>query len=161
MDRIPITRENYDKLREELRRLEEEELPKVREQLAAARAEGDLRENAEYHGQRERQGMLMAQINELRAKLSNCQIIDSTESLPNDVVTFRSIVTVRDLDSGAEEVYQLVGPGEEDYGGEVMKILTNSPFAQGLLNKKVGDQVEIEVPAGTVRLEIVKIEAES
>lgn len=158
MDRVPITRESYDRLREELRRLEEEELPKVREQLAAARAEGDLRENAEYHGQRERQGMLMAQINELRAKLASCQIVDSTASLPSDVVTFRSVVTVRDLDSDIQEVYQLVGPGEEDFSGEVMKILINSPFAQGLLNKKVGDQVEIEIPAGTVRLEIVKIE---
>ena len=156
MERQPITREGYDKLREEIRHLEEEEMPRITEQIAQARAEGDLSENAEYHGQREAQGLLQAKINQLRSKLASCYIADKS-SMPKGVVTFGSIVTVRDLDDGSEEKYELVGPGEEDYEGEIMKILTTSPIAQGLLGKKVGDRTEVVIPRGTLRMEITEI----
>lgn len=156
MERQPITREGYEKIREEIRRLEQEEMPAVTEKVAEARAEGDLSENAEYHGQKEAQGMLQAKINQLKSKLANCDIVDK-DSMPKDEVAFGSLVTVKNLDDGLEEQYELVGPGEEDYTGEVMKILTSSPIAQSLLGKKVGDTVEVEVPNGTLQLEITAI----
>lgn len=157
MDRQPISREGYDKLKEEIRRMEDEEMPKIAQQIAEARAEGDLSENAEYHGQREAQGMLQAKINQLKTKLANCYIADKSD-MPKGEVHFGSRVTVKDLSDGTEEQYELVGPGEEDYSGDVMKILTSSPVAQGMISKKVGDTVEVEIPTGTLRMEIVKIE---
>jgi transcription elongation factor GreA len=157
MDKQPISREGYDKLREEIRRLEDDEMPKIAEKIAEARAEGDLSENAEYHGQREAQGLMQAKINQLKTKLSHCHIVDKS-TMPKGIVNFGSVVTVKDLADGLEEKYELVGPGEEDYDGDVMKILTNSPIAQGLIGKKVGDSVEVEIPTGTVRMEVVAIE---
>ncbi|WP_417380389.1 transcription elongation factor GreA [Gimesia sp.] len=157
MDRHPITQEGYDKLREEIRYLESERMPEIAESIAEARAEGDLKENTEYHAQREAQGMTQAKINQLKSKLANCYIADKS-TMPKGVVTFGSVVTVKNLDDGLDEKYEFVGPGEEDYMGEVMKILTSSPLAEGLLNKKVGDKVEVEVPSGTLRFEVLEIE---
>ena len=157
MERQPVSREGYEKLRDEIRHLEEVEMPKVREAIKNARAEGDLSENAEYHGQRETQGMLQAKINQLKSKFASCYIVERSE-MPKGVVTFGATVTVKDLSDGSEEQYELVGPGEEDYTSEPMKILTNSPIANGLAGKKVGDRVEVEIPAGTLRLEISAIE---
>lgn len=157
MERQPISREGYDKLREEIRRLDEIEMPKIADRIAQARAEGDLSENAEYHGQREAQGLLQAKINQLKAKLASCYIVDRAD-MPKGVVAFGSVVTVRNLDDGLEEKYEMVGPGEEDYTGEVMKILTSSPLAQGLMGKKVGDVVEVDVPRGKLRMEITGIQ---
>jgi len=152
----PISREGYDKLREEIRHLEDDVMPVITAAIAEARAEGDLKENTEYHGQREAQGMTQAKINQLKSKLNQCEIVDKA-SLPKGVVTFGSTVTVKDLDMGDLETYEFVGPGEEDYTGDVMKILTSSPLATALASKKVGDQVEVEVPSGTLKLEVVEI----
>lgn len=156
MERQPISREGYDKIKAEIRNMEDVEMPKIAEQIAKARAEGDLSENAEYHGQRETQGMLQAKINQLKTKLANCYIADKS-TMPKDEVNFGSTVTVKDLSDGTEEKYELVGPGEEDYDGDVMKILTNSPIAQGMIGKKVGATVEVEIPTGTLKMEIVDI----
>jgi transcription elongation factor GreA len=156
MERQPISREGYDKLLAEIRHLEDEELPKIAEKIAQARAEGDLSENAEYHGSRETQGMLMAKISQLKTRLAGCYIVDKSE-MPKGVVTFGSTVTVRDLDLDEQESYEFVGPGEEDYDGDVMKILTTSPIAKALAGKKVGDRVEVQIPRGTINLEVVGI----
>jgi transcription elongation factor GreA len=156
MDMQPISRDGYEKLREEIRRLDDEEMPKIAAQIAEARAEGDLSENAEYHGQREAQGLLQAKINQLKTKLAHCYIADKT-LMPKGIVVFGSTVTIKDLSDGSLEKYELVGPGEENYDGEIMKILTSSPIAQGLLGKKVGDSAEVAVPRGMLRMEIVDI----
>lgn len=156
MERQPISQEGFDKLREEIRVLEEEK-PAIAEKIKLARDEGDLSENAEYHGQRENMMHLERRIGTLKVKLSNCYIVDKS-SLPKGVVTFGSRVTVKNLDDGLDEKYEMVGPGEEDYTSEVMKILTSSPLAQGLNGKKVGDTVEVDVPSGTLRLEVTEIE---
>lgn len=156
MERIPTTREGYDKLREEVRQLEDVEMPKIAQKIAEARAEGDLSENAEYHGQREAQGLLQARINRLKDKLNNSYIVDKA-ALPKGVVAFGAIVTVKDLADGSEEKYEFVGPGEEDYSGDVMKILTSSPLAKSMLGKKPGDQVDVPLPKGSRKLEIVAI----
>ena len=85
-----------------------------------------------------------------------CYIVDKAE-MPKGVVTFGSTVTVKDLDMDEEESYEFVGPGEDDYDGAVMKILTTSPIAKSLMGKKVGDRVEVEIPHGKMRLEITEI----
>ncbi|WLD13744.1 GreA/GreB family elongation factor [Planctellipticum variicoloris] len=157
MERQPISREGYDRLMEELRRMEQEEMPRITQAIADARAEGDLRENAEYHGQREAQGMLLAKINSLKTKLADCYIVDRA-NMPKGVVAFGTRVTVKDLDGGDEEQYEFVGPGEEDYTTDVMKILTSSPLAQAMMNKKVGETVEVDVPRGTMRYKVLAID---
>src|SRR5438105_8634882 len=96
-DRIPITREGYDKLKSELDRMQNAEMIEITKRVAAARAMGDLSENAEYHAAREDQGMLQARINELQNKLSRAFIIDKSQ-LPNDSIAFGSKVKVKDLD---------------------------------------------------------------
>lgn len=156
MDRQPITREGYDKKKAEIESLEAD-LAECTERIKEAREEGDLKENAEYHGQRERQGHIQARINQLKGMLSTCYIVEKSE-MPKGVVTFGSVVTVKSLDDGLEEQYEFVGPGEEDYMAEPMKILTNSPIAQALLNKKVGDQVEVDTPGGLSHLEVREIQ---
>ncbi len=156
MERQPITREGYDKLVAEIRHLEQEVMPRIAQAIAEARAEGDLRENAEYHGQREEQGRVQAKINQLKTKLSACYIVDKA-GMPKGVVTFGSTVTVKDLDLNELETYEFVGPGEEDYDGPVMKILTTSPIAKALMGKKVGDVVEVTIPRGRMRLQVAEI----
>ena len=153
-DRIPMTRAGYNKIKEEIRRLDEDEMPIITERIANARAEGDLSENAEYHGARESQGMLQAKINLLSDKLARAQIID-TSKLPKGEVTFGARVIVKDLDFNDEDEFTLVGAGEEDY--DTGKILATSPVGQGLLGKKVGDRVEIEVPRGKLKFEVLEI----
>jgi transcription elongation factor GreA len=155
-DRIPITREGYDKLRAELDRLQNAEMIEVTKRVAAARDLGDLSENAEYHAAREDQGMLQARVNDLRDRLSRSFIIDKS-ALPSDAVVFGSRVRVKDLDYDEEEVFELVGPGEEDYDNN--RILITSPIGQGLIGKKVGEKASIAVPKGTIRYEVLEITA--
>jgi transcription elongation factor GreA len=152
-----MTRNGYNKIREEVACLDNEEMPKIAERIAAARAEGDLKENAEYHGARESQGMLQAKINLLKDKLARATIID-TSQLPKDEVAFSATVTVKDLDYDDEEKFVLVGAGEEDYDNG--RILASSPLGQGLIGKKVGQVAEIDVPKGTLRFEILSIRYE-
>ncbi|HWB11911.1 MAG TPA: transcription elongation factor GreA [Pirellulales bacterium] len=153
-DVIPMSRAGYEKLMAELKHMETVEMPAVAERVAEARSAGDLKENAEYHGARESQGMLQAKINLLRDKLSRASIVDMA-TLPKDEVVFGATVVVKDLDFGDTEEFTLVGAGDEDY--DAGKILVTSPLAQGLVGKKVGEQVEIPVPAGTMKFEILEI----
>jgi transcription elongation factor GreA len=152
----PTTREGYEKLKAELHHLEHVEMPRITKLVAEARAEGDLKENAEYHAQRENQGMLQAKINVLSAKLADAYVVDA-DTMPKDQAVFGSTVVLKDLDSGDEETYQLVGPGEEDYSGDVMKILCTSPLAKQLLTHKVGDKVDVSTPGGMVHYQVVEI----
>src|SRR5438105_12866272 len=151
IERIPITREGYEKLKADLDRMQHAEMIEVTKRIAAARALGDLSENAEYHAAREDQGMLQARIDALKDKLSRAYFVDRN-NLPSDTVVFGARVQVKDLDLGGEETFELVGPGEEDY--DKNKILTSSPIAQGLLGKKRGDVAEIQAPMGKLRFEI-------
>jgi transcription elongation factor GreA len=153
-DRIPTTRVGYEKLKAQLAHLEQVELPKIMQRVATARAEGDLSENAEYHGARESMGMMEAKIVALRDRLARTVLVDPSQS-PRDCVAFGATVVVKDLDFGDKEEFTLVGAGEEDY--DVGKILITSPLAQGLVGKKVGERVEIPVPQGTLKFEIVEI----
>src|SRR5262245_10403220 len=153
-DRVPMTREGFEKLKAELDRMQNTEMIEVARRIAAARDHGDLSENAEYHAAREDQGMLQARINNLKDKLSRAYFIDKN-NLPTDTVVFGMRVRVKELDSGEEETFELVGPGDEDYNHN--KILTTSPIGQGLLGKKQGEVAEIQVPMGTMRYEILEL----
>lgn len=152
---VPMTQEKFNELREEIDRLENIEMPKIAEKIAEARAEGDLKENAEYHAQRENQGLMMAKINEKKQKVANAFIIDPSK-LPKDEVSLLATVTVKDLDYDDEEDFTLVGAGDEDYDNG--KILSSSPIGAALMGKKVGEQVAIEVPKGTLKFEVLKIQ---
>lgn len=153
-DYIPMTQAGYNKIKAEVDQLEHVEMPKIAEKIAQARAEGDLRENAEYHGQRERQGQMQAKINYLKNKLAHATIIDPSK-LPKDEVVFGATVKVKDLDFDDEEEYTLVGAGEEDY--DQGKILCTSPIGLALLGKKVGDRAEVKAPKGVIQFEIIEI----
>ena len=154
---IPMSRAGYEKMRAEVEQKENVEMPLIAENIAAARAEGDLSENAEYHAQRENQGMLQAKINLLRDKLARATIVDMSK-LPKDEVAFGATVLVKDLDFDDDERFTLVGAGEEDY--DTGKILCTSPIGEGLIGKKVGDRVEIAVPKGKLKFEILEIKHE-
>jgi transcription elongation factor GreA len=156
-DFIPMTRTGYDKIKSELDNMEQVEMPKIAQRIANARSEGDLSENAEYHGARESQGLLQAKINLLRDKLARASIVDASKA-PKGEVAFGATVVVKDLDFGDEETFTLVGAGEEDY--DTGKINVTSPLAQGLMGGKIGQKVEIPVPAGKMKFEIREIRYE-
>lgn len=153
-DRIPMSKEGYDKLRAQLDQMKHEDMPRIAEQIAQARGYGDLSENAEFDAAVEAQGMLQAKINELQNKISQAFIVDKS-NMPTDRVVFGSKVRVLDMELEEEEDFVLVGPGEEDYDRNM--ILLTSPIGQGLVGKKVGDEVEVPIPRGTLRLKIVGI----
>ena len=152
---VPMTREKYNDLSAEIEQLENVEMPLIAEKIADARAEGDLKENAEYHAQRENQGMLQAKINQKKQMLANAFIIDPSK-LNREEVSLLATVKVRDLDYDDEEEFTLVGIGDEDY--DAGKILSSSPIGSALMGKKVGDKVEVPVPKGTLKFEILAID---
>jgi transcription elongation factor GreA len=152
-----MSRSGFDKLKAELNQMENVDMPLIAERIAEARSAGDLKENAEYHGARESQGMLQAKINMLRDKLGRARIVDAS-TLPKGEVVFGATVVVKDLNFGDTEEYTLVGAGDEDY--DTGRILITSPLAMGLVGKKVGDKVEIPVPKGTMKYEILEIRPE-
>ena len=153
-DRIPMTRAGYDKLKAEVDHLETIEMPKLAARVAAARGEGDLSENAEYHGARESQGLMQAKINLLRDKLARAVIVERAKEATDEVV-FGATIVVKDLKFGDEEIYILVGAGEEDF--DAGRINVASPLAQGFLGRRVGERISIDVPAGTLKYEILEV----
>ena len=152
---VPMTKEAYNRLRAEIEQLEAVEMPLIAEKIAEARAEGDLKENAEYHAQRENQGLTQAKINQRKDKLANAYIIDPAK-LNRAEVSVLATVKVRDLEYDDEEEFTLVGSGDEDY--DAGKILSTSPIGMALLGKKVGDKIEVPVPKGKLRFEILSID---
>ena len=156
-ERVPMTQEAYNKRREEIDRLENMEMPEIAEKIAAARAEGDLKENAEYHAQREAQGMLQAKINDLKSRLSRASIVDPSR-IPQNEVAFGATVTVMDVDLDEEEKITLVGDGDEDYDNG--RYLITSPIGRGLLGKKKGEIAEIQVPKGVINFKVLEINYE-
>lgn len=155
-ERIPMTRDGYDKLKAELDRLRGIDMIEITKRVATARELGDLSENAEYHAAREDQGLLQAKINELGDRLGRAEIIDLT-NMPKDRVVFGSRVKVLDLDMDDEETFELVGPGQDN--PDKGRILTTSPIGQGLLGKKKGETADIQIPSGTIKFKVLEIAA--
>ncbi len=141
-DRIPMTQEGYNKIQAEVEHLEKVEMPLIAEKIAEARSEGDLKENAEYHAQREAQGLMQAKINQLRNKLSLAVIIDPTK-VPKDEVAFGATVKLLDLDLDDVEEITLVGQGDEDY--DKGRYLITSPLGQGRRSHHPCPQGNLEV----------------
>ncbi len=155
MEKVYMSKEGYEKLKNELNTMKNEKRAEIEEAIGTARAHGDLKENAEYHAAREAQGLLEAKIRQLDDKLARTEIVDSS-NIPTDAVHFGAKIEIEDLDTGDIENYELVGAGDDDpING---KILVSSPFAQALLEHKVGDEVEVNAPVGILRYKILKIE---
>ena len=152
-----MSKEGYEALVAELHRLEAVESPKVSAAIAEARDKGDLSENAEYDAAKEEQAKLMDKINQLKMTLADAKIIDKTR-LSSDCVQLLSKVEMTNLANNAKMVYTVVSENEADLAKG--KISVKTPIAQGLLNHKVGDEVEINIPRGTIKLRIDSISIE-
>ncbi len=155
MAEVYLSRAGYEKLREELEYLKVTKRREISKAIGEARLQGDLSENAEYDAAKEAQGHCEARIAELEGKLSNVRIIEDLD-IPADKVYIGAVVTLQDLDSGDALTYTMVSPEEADY--EQNKLSIMSPIGKGLLGKREGEEVEVKVPAGTLKYKILKIE---
>lgn len=144
----------YNKLLAELKELETVDRPKISAAIAEARDKGDLSENAEYDAAKEAQGMLEMKINKLKMIIGEAKIIDETK-LKTDSVQILNKVELKNMKNGAKMIYTIVSESEANL--KEGKISVNTPIAQGLLGKKVGDVAEIKVPQGMINLEVVNI----
>ncbi|MCI5506953.1 MAG: transcription elongation factor GreA [Prevotella sp.] len=149
-----MSQEGYDNMVAELKRLESVERPKASAAIAEARDKGDLSENSEYDAAKEAQAHLEDKINKLKLAISEAKIID-TSRLSNDTVQILSKVEMTNLTTKAKMTYTIVSENEANLREGKISIMT--PIAQGLLGKKVGDEVEIKIPRGTITLRIESI----
>ena len=149
-----MSEEGYQKLVAELKQLEAVERPKIVAAIAEARDKGDLSENAEYDAAKEAQGMLEMKINQLKATIGDAKIID-TSKLKADTVQILSRVELKNVKTGMKMAYTIVSETEANL--KQGKISVNTPIAQGLLGKKVGDIAEITIPQGKISLEVTGI----
>jgi transcription elongation factor GreA len=149
-----MTEEGLRKLKEELIEMESVQRSEISRQIAEARDKGDLSENAEYDAAKEAQGMLEAKISQLKNLIANARLIDES-AIGTDEVQIMNKVTIKNLQTKKLMTYMLVSESEADL--KIGKISVNTPIAQGLLGKKVGDVAEIKVPSGTMTFEVVKI----
>ncbi len=152
---IRLTRQGYEKLKEELRYLKTVKRKEVIKDLAEARAHGDLRENAEYESAKQAQHNLESRISELQLQLMDVEMIDN-DAIDKDKVYLGATVYLKDLAKGTEIQYMLVSKEEADF--KMGKISSDSPVGRHLLGKKVGDVVEVVIPAGKTSYKVLKIE---
>ena len=154
MNKTPLTKEGEEKLREELKELKLER-PKIIKAIAEAREHGDLKENAEYHAAREQQGLVEAKIKYIEYKLSNSEIIESSNQSNKKHVTFGCSVELLNVNDNNKIIYTIVGEDESDSSQN--KISFDSPIGKGLIGKKIGDTVLISVPKGDLNFKIIGI----
>jgi transcription elongation factor GreA len=155
MTKIPMTAEGYKALDEEMKNLKTVERPAVIQAISEAREHGDLSENAEYHAAKERQGWIEGRLAEIEDKLARAQVIDVSK-LDGDTIKFGATVTVVDEDTDAESVYKIVGEDEADVRSG--KISITSPIARAMINKEVGDVIEVNAPGGLKSYEILQVD---
>ena len=153
-----MSQEGYDKLVAELQRLEAIERPKASAAIAEARDKGDLSENSEYDAAKEVQAHLESKINKLNLDIAEAKIVDVSR-LSTDAVQIMSKVEMTNLSTKAKMVYTIVSENEANL--KLGKISIKTPIAQGILNHKVGDTVEVSIPRGTIKLRIDKISIEA
>ena len=151
---VYLTRERMRELERELHQMKTKGRAEIADKISEARSHGDLSENAEYDAAKEEQGLFELRISKLETTLSRARIIESKD-LPNDAVYILSDVTLKDRKSGETVTYKLVSPEEADF--DVNKISVTSPIGKALLKKKLGDDVTVTVPAGTLEYTIINI----
>lgn len=154
---VPMTPEGHQRLQDELKRLIREERPRVVQDIAEARAHGDLSENAEYDAAKDRQGFIEGRIAEINGKMARAQVINPSE-VKTDKVVFGATVTVFDVESEVESTYRIVGEDEADI--KLGLISVNSPVAKALIGRRADDEVHVKVPSGTRIYEILDIKYE-
>ncbi|MGF2383942.1 transcription elongation factor GreA [Lentilactobacillus otakiensis] len=154
-DTYPMTAEGRDKLKAELEDLKVNQRPKVVERIKIARSYGDLSENSEYESAKDEQSMLESRITTVEHMLQYAQIIDSNDS-DKDEVTVGKKVTFQELPDEDPETYQIVGAAEADPMSG--KISNDSPIAKGLIGHRLNEEVNIPIPAGTMKVKITKVE---
>ena len=153
-DRIPMTRAGYQKLEDELRRLKTEDRPRIVREIEAARAHGDISENAEFHAAKERQGHVEGRIRVVEDKLARAQVIDATGQSP-DAVRFGATVVLIDVETEERVTYTLVGEDESDVASGFISV--TSPVARAILGKAIEETVTVRVPRGTREFTILEI----
>ncbi len=153
-EKFPMTIDGYNTLREELDQLKRVDRIAIVKEIEVARAHGDLKENAEYHAAKEKQGMIEARIKYLNAKLAMSEVIDP-KTLSGERVLFGATVTIYDPETEEEKTYQIVGDEEADI--KQNRISYASPIAKALIGKEEGDSVEVRTPGGDRAYEILKI----
>lgn len=156
MQKIPLTVVGADMLKQELQQLKSVARPSVIEAIAEARSHGDLSENAEYEAAKERQGFIEGRIAEVENKLSLAHVINPKEIHAEGRIVFGATVTLEDLESGDDVVYQIVGEDEADI--KENKISVSSPIARALIGKEEGDVAEVQAPSGIREYDIVAVE---
>ncbi len=154
---VPLTRESFDALQEEMKRLIREERPRVIQEIADARGHGDLSENAEYEAAKHRQSFIEGRIKELQDKLARAYVVDLSNLKPDKVV-FGATVTIYDTSADEEITYKIVGEDEADI--RLGKISCTSPVGKALIGHKLDDTVKAKVPSGFKEYEIVDIRYE-
>ncbi len=154
MDKIPITRDGLEKLRQDLGRLEKVERPQNIRAIEEARGHGDLSENAEYHAAKEKQAFLESKINDLKSVISRSDVIE-VDNASNERVVFGHTIVLYNVGTEEEVAYQLVGPYESE--PEKGRISVTSPMGQALIGRGVGDTVRVKTPAGVQEFEILEI----
>lgn len=159
MDKIPITKEGFDKLKKELDTLKNVSIPENVRDIEIARGHGDLSENAEYSAAKERQSYLYGKVQEIENNLASCNIVN-TKNIIGEKVIFGCFVTIADInsDNGEEIKYQLVGPFESDINEN--KISVTSPIGKALIGKKIDNEITVKTPGGTRQFQIIDIAAE-
>jgi len=157
MKRIPMTKEGFQKLKDELDNLLKVERPKNIKDIEEARAHGDLSENAEYHAAKERQSFIQGRIQELESKISKADVVDPSD-IKHSRVSFGARVKVYDMETDEEKEFMLVGPDEADV--KKGRISFTSPVGKALIGKEVGDAVTVKAPSRTMEYEIVEISFE-
>ena len=155
MERIPITRNGYEKLKRELTQLKSVDRPQNIKAIEEARAHGDLSENAEFDAAKERQAFIENRISELGYKLGNADVIDP-DTLPKERAVFGCGVVLENIDTGESVHYQLVGPDESNI--EKGRISVKSPLGLAIVGREVGDEVSVQAPAGKRTYEIMEIQ---
>ncbi len=153
-DRVPMTANGYSKLESDLKRLKSEERPAILRELEAARAHGDISENAEFEAAKEKQGHVEARIRQIEDRLARAQVIDPSGHSP-DAVRFGATVVLMDVETGDEITYTIVGEDESDVGSGFISV--TSPVARALMGQRIEASVTVRVPRGVRELEILSI----
>ncbi|HIE78570.1 MAG TPA: transcription elongation factor GreA [Candidatus Thioglobus sp.] len=156
MESTPMTVTGAKELESELRNLKEVVRPRIVNDIATARAHGDLKENAEYHAAKEEQSFCEGRIKEVESKLSRMQVIDVTKLNQDGRCVFSTTVTLMNIDDESETTYQIVGEDEADIS--LGKISCNSPIARAMMGREEGEEVTVKAPKGDINYEILEVQ---